>query len=105
IRTADDKGPRGRDDRYGFGVVNPVSALNTPVTSVKANPLDTTPPSPRASAKWSSSPTRRAATQQDDSGPWWWLGLGVLTVVPLSTTVAVILVRRRRNNEPTPVTQ
>ncbi|MGH3659312.1 MAG: type VII secretion-associated serine protease mycosin, partial [Micromonosporaceae bacterium] len=94
IRTAEDKGTEGRDKQYGYGVVDPVSALTNPVTSVKANPLDTTPPSPRPSRKWSSSPAFRAATEADDSGPWWWLGLGVLSMAPLSTTLVFIAVRR-----------
>ncbi|HEX5540313.1 MAG TPA: S8 family serine peptidase [Micromonospora sp.] len=39
IVTAQDKGPQGRDSRYGFGVVDPVAALTAQVTPVEANPL------------------------------------------------------------------
>jgi subtilisin family serine protease len=39
IRTARDLGPRGRDDRYGYGEVNPVAALTTPLPVVRRNPL------------------------------------------------------------------
>ncbi len=39
IRTADDKGPKGRDDQYGFGVVDPVRALTATVAPVTSNPL------------------------------------------------------------------
>jgi type VII secretion-associated serine protease mycosin len=39
IVTAQDKGPAGRDDLYGFGVVDPVAALTASVPSVGANPL------------------------------------------------------------------
>jgi type VII secretion-associated serine protease mycosin len=44
IRTAGDLGPAGRDATYGFGAVDPVAALTTPVAAVDHNPLDTTPP-------------------------------------------------------------
>ncbi|MEV4755771.1 type VII secretion-associated serine protease mycosin [Micromonospora sp. NPDC049559] len=40
IRTARDLGPAGRDDRFGFGLVNPVAALNGEVARVDHNPLD-----------------------------------------------------------------
>lgn len=42
--TARDLGPAGRDDRYGFGMVDPVAALRGNVREVAANPLDTAPP-------------------------------------------------------------
>jgi subtilisin family serine protease len=41
IRTADDLGVAGRDDRYGFGQVNPLVALTAEVSGVPANPLVT----------------------------------------------------------------
>jgi hypothetical protein len=40
IRTARDLGTAGRDDRYGYGEVNPVSALTAEVATVRRNPLD-----------------------------------------------------------------
>jgi type VII secretion-associated serine protease mycosin len=40
ITTARDVGPPGRDDRFGFGVVDPVAALTEDVPSVDRNPLD-----------------------------------------------------------------
>jgi type VII secretion-associated serine protease mycosin len=33
--TATDKGPAGRDDQYGYGIVNPVAALTTDVPPLK----------------------------------------------------------------------
>jgi subtilisin family serine protease len=39
ISTARDLGAPGRDDRYGFGEVNPVGALRAELLSVTANPL------------------------------------------------------------------
>ncbi|MGA3541521.1 type VII secretion-associated serine protease mycosin [Micromonosporaceae bacterium DT194] len=38
--TARDLGPQGRDDRYGFGLVDPVAALNSTIEPVHRNPLD-----------------------------------------------------------------
>ncbi|MQA83275.1 MAG: type VII secretion-associated serine protease mycosin [Streptosporangiales bacterium] len=42
IRTAEDRGPSGRDPRYGFGTVVPVAALTADVPRVAENPLGTT---------------------------------------------------------------
>lgn len=39
-RTAYDLGAPGRDDQYGFGLVDPVAALTASVPSVNRNPLD-----------------------------------------------------------------
>jgi type VII secretion-associated serine protease mycosin len=39
IRTAVDLGPPGRDDRYGYGEVNPLAALTADVAPVESNPL------------------------------------------------------------------
>ncbi|WP_229067745.1 type VII secretion-associated serine protease mycosin [Actinoplanes sp. DH11] len=44
IRTADDRGAPGRDNQFGFGLVNPTAALTSDVAYVTDNPLDTTPP-------------------------------------------------------------
>ena len=44
IHTARDLGPQGRDNQYGFGMVDPVIALRAPVETVSLNPLDSTPP-------------------------------------------------------------
>ncbi|WP_112641059.1 type VII secretion-associated serine protease mycosin [Micromonospora saelicesensis] len=40
LATARDVGPTGRDDRFGYGVVDPVAALTAQVPPVTANPLD-----------------------------------------------------------------
>ncbi|UQU65237.1 type VII secretion-associated serine protease mycosin [Couchioplanes caeruleus] len=42
IRTAKDRGPAGRDNEYGFGMVDPTGALTAEVPTVLRNPLDTT---------------------------------------------------------------
>ncbi|OHV37806.1 MULTISPECIES: S8 family serine peptidase [Pseudofrankia] len=43
VRTADDKGPSGRDEWFGFGVVDPVAALRAVPLQVATNPLLVTP--------------------------------------------------------------
>ncbi|MGH3734594.1 MAG: S8 family serine peptidase [Micromonosporaceae bacterium] len=89
IATADDKGPEGRDDEYGFGVVNPVKALTADVPEVKANPL--------LPGSASSGTTHQAG--EDPSGvTGTTIALGALGgVVALGILVAaVVLLRRRR---------
>ncbi len=44
IGTAKDLGPAGRDDRFGYGEVDPLAALREPVEEVAANPLTVAPP-------------------------------------------------------------
>jgi subtilisin family serine protease len=39
IRTARDLGPSGRDDRFGYGEVDPLTALTADVAAVAGNPL------------------------------------------------------------------
>lgn len=39
VATATDEGPSGRDDRFGFGIVNPLAAVTADVPLVAANPL------------------------------------------------------------------
>ncbi|MGC9670342.1 S8 family serine peptidase [Planosporangium sp. 12N6] len=46
IRTARDLGPPGRDDRYGYGEVNPVAAVTATVPTVRRNPLVAPPAYP-----------------------------------------------------------
>ncbi len=40
--TADDEGPPGRDDQYGYGIVNPLKALTADVPPLGASPSSTT---------------------------------------------------------------
>jgi type VII secretion-associated serine protease mycosin len=44
ISTAKDHGPTGRDATFGFGTVDPTSALTASVPAVLDNPLGTSPP-------------------------------------------------------------
>ncbi len=43
--TATDKGPPGRDEQYGYGIVNPVAALTADVPPLKNVAASPSPPS------------------------------------------------------------
>ncbi|MER7002296.1 type VII secretion-associated serine protease mycosin [Dactylosporangium sp. NPDC000555] len=49
IETAKDLGPVGRDDRFGYGEVDPVAALRNSVREVATNPLTQALPQPAVS--------------------------------------------------------
>ncbi len=115
ITTARDLGPAGRDETYGYGAVDPVKALTTPVPAVADNPLDTTP-SPGVArfgaapgtgqdsaagrpagggapggTVWQAATPRQVATeQQPDGGPWW----GAAALLAVSAAAAGVTVRR-----------
>jgi len=84
--TADDKGPAGRDDKYGFGIVDPVRALTAKVPHVDRNPVG----SPDES---SPSPGPLAATPPAETP----VGLIVGIVVGVLAVAAVVAVLARRS--------
>ncbi|MGC4895086.1 type VII secretion-associated serine protease mycosin [Micromonospora sp. DT31] len=126
INTGRDLGPPGRDDRFGYGMVDPVAALTADVPTVDLNPLDDNAspgvvgfgPAPgddrdtRAAAAgqggdplghtpsggWSA----RAAGQADVSAPArLWTGLAVLVVLVTGTALTVRRSRRFRRRPDT----
>ncbi|MEV0808247.1 S8 family serine peptidase [Micromonospora sp. NPDC050200] len=109
IRTAQDRGPAGRDDEYGFGAVDPVAALTRSVPTVSSNPLLAGAPAGGDAEKESQPLPERS---QDD-GPLVAFGVkngtgaliqGVLCLlVPIAVAILVIvLVRRSRRRPVTP---
>ncbi|RZU72118.1 type VII secretion-associated serine protease mycosin [Micromonospora kangleipakensis] len=122
ITTAKDLGPTGRDDRFGYGMVDPVAALTADVPAVGYNPLDdndspgvvgfgsapgsgqgdraagqgTDPFSftaPKQQARWTAHP----AGQSDDSAPErLWSGLALFVAL---VTGAALVVRRFRQSQ------
>nr|WP_205809016.1 type VII secretion-associated serine protease mycosin [Micromonospora sp. HNM0581] len=116
--TARDIGPTGRDERFGYGLVDPVAALTTEVPPSHGNPLDDNDPpgvagfgpapgsatsgdpddeqlgltGPPAETRWRA----RAAGSQDDTGPErLWIGSAILVAL---LTGAVLMVRRLRQS-------
>ncbi|SCG52447.1 type VII secretion-associated serine protease mycosin [Micromonospora inositola] len=120
ITTAKDLGPTGRDDRFGYGMVDPVAALTADVPAVGRNPLDDNDSpgvvgfgsapgpgqddraagrgadpfsftAPKQQTRWTAHP----AGQPDDSAPErLWTGLALF--VALVTGAAMVVRRFRR---------
>jgi type VII secretion-associated serine protease mycosin len=93
IQTADDKGPPGRDEQYGFGIVNPVRALTADVPRVDSNPLlgsvtqTTSPVAPEPSQ------AKPSAAPSDSDPPWIWLGISLAVVLVAGATTVLVLKR------------
>jgi type VII secretion-associated serine protease mycosin len=91
IATADDAGPSGRDEQYGFGRLDILGALTAQVPGVATNPLGGPAASP--------SPTRAVAADDDTSGPPV-AGLALLGTLVLGIPILIIMVgvaaRRRQ---------
>jgi type VII secretion-associated serine protease mycosin len=83
IRTADDKGPPGRDPRYGFGIVNPVRALIAEVPSIDRNPLLASIDQSRSVPPASHVPSQQPPSVADTSSgsPWIWFGAGLVALI------------------------
>ncbi|WP_436970637.1 type VII secretion-associated serine protease mycosin [Micromonospora avicenniae] len=99
--TAIDKGPPGRDDEYGYGVIDIVAALTADVP-----PLGFESPTPSELAGGGPSTTAAAAPPDDSSGSDGAAtirGLATLgVIVAVGVTWAVIVRRRRRDDDPPP---
>jgi subtilisin family serine protease len=84
--TATDKGPTGRDDEYGYGIVNPYAALTAdiPAVSPSASPGGPSPASPPP-----------VATSHGSGGTALLVGLAALAVVAVIVLIVLLGVRRR----------
>jgi type VII secretion-associated serine protease mycosin len=83
--TATDRGAPGRDDEYGYGIVNPYAALtaDVPSTSASASPAQSpTAPSPSSTGQAPQHPSNRTA------------GLAVTVVLIALAVGAAIWIRR-----------
>lgn len=86
--TATDKGPAGRDDQYGHGIIDITAALTAPAATPPAQQTTTAPaasPSPPLAAPGAEFPTGTAVA----------VGVGCLLVLTLIATAAAVLIRRR----------
>ncbi|WP_435820518.1 type VII secretion-associated serine protease mycosin [Micromonospora purpureochromogenes] len=94
--TAVDKGPPGRDDEYGYGVINLVAALTADVPPLG---FESTVPS----ATSGSSPTTAAASPSSDSGDGATArGLATLGAIVAASGSYLLWRRRRRADDPPP---
>ena len=82
--TAIDKGAPGRDDVYGYGIVNPVGALTANV-----------PPLPQQSPSANPSQTETQQPQPTRTTPWLFVAIGVALLV-LAAAGLIAATRRRR---------
>jgi type VII secretion-associated serine protease mycosin len=85
--TATDKGPKGRDDQYGYGIVNPYAALTVDVPSASASPA--ADPSPSTSGVAEPPRATRAGSRVLV------IALGTVVLVAL-IAFGVVLLRPRR---------
>ncbi|SCF38517.1 type VII secretion-associated serine protease mycosin [Micromonospora viridifaciens] len=109
IRTARDKGPAGRDDQYGFGVIDPMAALTRSVPTVTTNPLlADAPAAPGAGESALPLPERtrddRPAVSFGVTNKTGAVIQGALCLlVPVAVVVLIIVLRRRsRRRAPAP---
>lgn len=102
IATAVDKGPHGRDDRYGYGLLDPETALSATVSDVATNPLDTAAPSSSSAGHAGAAPTRSVtvsraprAASGDDTRTAVLVGFGAVMMILVAGFVALALRRTR----------
>ncbi len=111
-KSATDLGPKGRDPQYGFGMINPVAALNAAnilaSPSPSASPSASAAPSAEASVQTTvdateAAPPAAAGTTSGGGGVPVGLLAGIFGAVVLLLavgTVVMIMVRRRGNPPP-----
>lgn len=94
LATAQDKGPAGRDDLYGFGVVDPVAALTASVPSVSANPL--LPAEQAAPGGEDEAERRQSAVEiRFNQNPVVWIAAGVVFLLLVVALIVVVAAGRR----------
>ncbi|MEV7227945.1 type VII secretion-associated serine protease mycosin [Polymorphospora sp. NPDC051019] len=99
--TAVDKGPPGRDEQYGYGVLDLVAALTADVPPLGTSPGPSASPSASPSPSPSPSPSRSSAAgdgPDDRPSEGWRPGFFVLGAVAAAglAAVALFVSRRRR---------
>ncbi|HEX6501250.1 MAG TPA: peptidase s8 and s53 subtilisin kexin sedolisin, partial [Micromonosporaceae bacterium] len=87
--TAIDKGPPGRDDEYGYGIVNPVAALTANVPPLSPSAAPTSPSSGVDASSQALPPARRGVN------PWLVVAAVVLLLIGAVATWLLIQDRAR----------
>ncbi|HTF08677.1 MAG TPA: S8 family serine peptidase, partial [Asanoa sp.] len=107
VKTSTDKGDKGRDPFYGFGIIDPVRALTANIPPVDANPLGVAAPLPDETANAGAGDengddgdSSGAIQVHADWGTLLLYGLGCLAVVAVIVVLIVWLSRRRRGQRP-----
>jgi LPXTG-motif cell wall-anchored protein len=99
--TATDKGAPGRDDQYGYGIVNPVAALTADVKPESPSPAASNPTDPAApTASDQAAPVPLPKTG-DSTGI---LVIALVVVGLLAAVIGTTIVRRRQTTTGTSVT-
>jgi subtilisin family serine protease len=88
--TATDKGPPGRDDQYGYGIVNPVAALTATI------PGEHTSPSPGPTTAKASPDSAAPTTRKSNTTPTVIIALATLGIILGIIAAGVIALTRRR---------
>lgn len=95
VKTADDKGPNGRDNTFGYGIVDPVKALTATVPTVHTNPLgQLSAASPTARPQKHTSSTADATGAGAGIGGGWIALIVAFLVVVVGAIVAIALATR-----------
>lgn len=101
IRTATDRGPKGWDQRYGFGIVNPVAALTADVPTVDKNPLGGIVADPLASSAPTPGESAASAEKSGTSNGLLIVSLTIGAVAVIALLVIVLVVATRRGKRST----
>ncbi|MCX9192629.1 type VII secretion-associated serine protease mycosin [Carbonactinospora thermoautotrophica] len=96
VKTADDRGVPGRDEYYGYGIVNPVRALTA---NIPPGPAEGPLPQPSVPTP---TPVAGSGGSEDSSLGLLVAALGGLVVVGLVAGVVVVLARRGKTPPPGP---
>ncbi|MEV0154782.1 S8 family serine peptidase [Micromonospora sp. NPDC050686] len=100
--TAVDKGPPGRDDQYGFGVVDPVAALTADVPARGARPTSGAPATSGAGGVTTTAAAAPTPTGDQGDGGATVRGLATLGVLVAAGGAWALVRRRRRADDPPP---
>jgi subtilisin family serine protease len=92
-RTATDRGAKGRDDYYGYGVLNPVAALTAPRTPP---PSATATAAPTTTGDVAQAPVSSPSSARSGIPPLLIVAIGVVGLIVAGA--AFMIVRARRNS-------
>ncbi|WP_203961637.1 type VII secretion-associated serine protease mycosin [Actinocatenispora thailandica] len=98
IRTADHKGAAGRNDQYGYGIVDPVKALTADVPTVHGNPLGQLAAASASPSASSAGGHGAAAPSTGGGSALPWIIAVVVAIVLAAVVVIVVATQRRRRS-------